>query len=112
MNNKLHVVSSKEVDDNDLVLPRFFIKLVGELFTERDCSVNSEEFLRCLELSMSLDYVEKLQVIEHLLKDLTDFQVTELMKVFEEEQAKFYELAVEHPDEIAHLTMKRRGAWE
>jgi len=59
-------------------------------------------FLSLLAGSISLTFTEKKRIIEAIPK-LSQFQVDELIKIFQEERGKFAELEKKHSDQIAEL---------
>jgi hypothetical protein len=69
--------------------------------------VDKELFAEYLANSLSLNIQEKRRVIK-AFPELSQWQVNELIKVFQEEKEKFKQLGEEHPEEIAILTQKCR----
>ncbi len=69
-------------------------------------SIDEEKFVNLLEGSLSLDRAEKQRVIDKM-PTLSQFQVDELTRVWEEEQINFTALEKDHPEDVALL--KRRA---
>lgn len=65
-------------------------------------SIQKKQFEELLSYSLSLNYEEKIRVID-ALPTLSRFQVDELMKVWMDEGKKFEELGEEHPEDIVKL---------
>ncbi len=63
---------------------------------------DEQKFATLLAGSISLTFNEKKKIIE-ALPQLSQFQVDELMKIFEEEQQKFTELEKKHAEQVAAL---------
>ncbi len=63
---------------------------------------DDKKFVSLLAGSISLTFTEKKKIIE-ALPQLSQFQVDELMKIFEEEQQKFTELEKKHAEQVAKL---------
>ncbi len=72
---------------------------------------NELYFLELLAGSISLTIDEKKKIIEAVPK-LSQYQIDELMKIFEEEKSKFAELAEKHADQINKLKAQHRSEWE
>lgn len=72
---------------------------------------DEQNFLQLLAGSISLTIGEKKRIIESIPK-LSQFQIDELMKIFEEEKGKFAELEKKHADQIAELETQHAGSWQ
>ena len=72
---------------------------------------DEKKFLELLAGSISLTITEKKRIIE-AIPQLSQFQIDELMKIFEEEKGKFAELEKKHADQIAELEKQHAGAWQ
>ncbi len=68
-------------------------------------------FLELLAGSISLTLNEKKRIID-AIPQLSQFQIDELMKIFEEEKGKFAELEKKHSDQIAELEKQHAGSWQ
>lgn len=68
-------------------------------------------FIGLLAGSISLTITEKKRIIE-AIPQLSQFQIDELMKIFEEEKGKFEELEKKHSDQIAELEKQHAGDWQ
>lgn len=72
---------------------------------------DEQKFLTLLASSISLTFSEKKKIVEAVEK-LSQFQVDELMKIFEEEQQKFTELEKKHAEQLAELEKQHAGSPE
>ena len=72
---------------------------------------DEKKFVELLAGSISLTITEKKRIIE-AIPQLSQFQIDELMKIFEEEKGKFAELEKKHADQIAELEKQHAGAWQ
>ena len=63
---------------------------------------DEKKFLNLLAGSISLTINEKKKIIQ-AIPQLSQFQIDELMKIFEEEKGKFAELEKKHANQIAEL---------
>lgn len=68
-------------------------------------------FIQLLAGSISLTIDEKKKIIEAIPK-LSQHQIDELIKIFEEEKRKFAELAEKHADQINKLKAQHASEWE
>jgi len=68
-------------------------------------------FLQLLAGSISLSKDEKKRIIESIPK-LSQYQIDELIKIFEEEKRKFSELDVKHKEQLRALEAKHAAEWE
>lgn len=102
---------SKHLDFIQNMLNRSLQKKMIDRFLPKDLTnFQKERFEILLEGSLSLDYREKLRVIQSL-PVLNYFQITELMKTFEEELDKFAGLKIEHPEDLERLERRRQQIW-
>jgi hypothetical protein len=69
------------------------------------------KFLELLAGSISLTINEKKNIIT-AIPQLSQFQIDELMKIFEEEKVKFTELEKKHAEQLAELEKKHAGSWQ
>ena len=72
---------------------------------------DDQKFVQLLAGSISLTINEKKKIIE-AVPQLSQFQIDELMKIFEEEKGKFAELEKKHADQIKELEEKHKGSWQ
>ena len=68
-------------------------------------------FLDLLEHSLSLNVFEKKRVID-AIPTLSQFQIDELIKVFEDEREEFKKLMASEAEAIKELVMKAREGWK
>lgn len=64
--------------------------------------VDERYFVELLAGSISLTYNEKVKILENFSK-LSQYQIDELIKIFEEEKGKFAELEKKHAEQIANF---------
>ncbi len=88
---------------NDNIAPRF---LVHPLTTFEEAY-----FMELLEHSLSLSTFEKKRVID-AIPSLSQFQVDELVKVFEDERVEFRKLMPTEGEIIKGLVVKAQNEWE
>lgn len=74
-------------------------------------SFDEQHFLRLLAGSISLSRVEKKRIIESIPK-LSQYQIDELINIFEEEKKKFAALDVKHQEQLKALEAKHSQEWE
>ncbi len=74
-------------------------------------SFDENYFLQLIAGSIALRIDEKEKIIDSIPK-LSQRQVDELMKIFEEEKDKFDELAAKYPDQIKQLRDKAKNDWK
>jgi hypothetical protein len=72
---------------------------------------DEQKFLSLLAGSISLTPKEKVRIVENIPK-LSQFQIDELIKIFEEEKGKFAELEKKHAEQLAELEKQHGGSWE
>ncbi|MBX9809139.1 hypothetical protein K2X92_01990 [Candidatus Gracilibacteria bacterium] len=88
---------------NDALLPRF---MVHPLTTFEE-----KVFMDLLEHSLSLSTFEKKRVID-AVPTLSQFQIDELVKVFEDERVEFRKLMPTEGEIIKGLLVKAQNEWE
>ena len=74
-------------------------------------SFDESKFLDLLEHSLSFSTFEKKRVIDSV-SNLSQFQVDELMKVFEDERVEFRKLVATEGEIIKGLVVKVQNEWE
>ncbi|MBT4937305.1 hypothetical protein HON22_05295 [Candidatus Peregrinibacteria bacterium] len=72
---------------------------------------DEQYFLKLLAGSISLSKDEKKRIIESIPK-LSQYQIDELIKIFEEEKRKFSELDTKHKEQLGALETKHSSEWE
>ncbi len=72
---------------------------------------DEQKFVMLLAGSISLTVTEKKRIID-AIPQLSQFQIDELIKIFEEEKDKFSELEKKHAEQIAELEKKHAGSWQ
>ncbi len=72
---------------------------------------DEKKFLELLAKSISLTKTEKQRIISSIPK-LSQYQIDELMRIFEEEQKKFTELNQKHEDQLKALEEKHKTDWD
>ena len=72
---------------------------------------DEKNFVELLAGSISLTMTEKKRIIE-AIPQLSQFQIDELMKIFEEEKAKFSELEKKHAEQVKELEKQHKGTPE
>lgn len=88
---------------NDKILERFLV----HPFTTFD----EKQFLDFLEHSLSLSTFEKKRVID-AIPTLSQFQIDELIKVFENERVDFRNLMATEGEVVKWLVIKAQNEWE
>jgi hypothetical protein len=71
---------------------------------------DEKKFLELLAKSISLTKTEKQRIIASIPK-LSQYQIDELMRIFEEEQRKFSELNKKHEDQLKAIEDKHKNDW-
>lgn len=71
---------------------------------------DEQKFLQLLAASISLTKTEKQRIITSIPK-LSQYQIDELIRIFEEEQKKFAELNAKHADQLKVLEEKHKNDW-
>jgi len=72
---------------------------------------DENRFVQLLAGSISLTVTEKKRIIE-AIPQLSQFQIDELIKIFDEEKGKFAELEKKHADQVKELEEKHKGSWQ
>lgn len=72
---------------------------------------NEVNFLDLLEHSLSLSVAEKKRVVD-AIPTLSQFQIDELHKVFEDEREEFKKLLAKEGDVIRDLVIKSKEGWD
>lgn len=86
-------------------------KIFLELIKNHPLTIfNEENFLELLEHSLSLNVYEKKRVID-AIPTLSQFQIDELVKVFEDEREEFKKLMWSEAEAIKDLVIKSREWW-
>lgn len=94
--------------DQELTNP----SIIAELVTNHPLTTFEEEnFLNLLEHSLSLNVFEKKRVID-AIPTLSQFQIDELVKVFEDEREEFKKLMATEAEAIKDLVTKSREWWK
>ena len=106
----------KETDNNSSYeFQSFGVEKLPDMSNFFNCysrlKVDKHYFSKLLSESFSLDIHEKLKVIERF-PTLSQFQIDELIRVFEEERVKFSQLAIENKEDIAKLQKRCLSDWK
>lgn len=72
---------------------------------------DEKSFVELLAGSISLTAGEKERIIT-AIPQLSQFQIDELIKIFQEEKGKFAELEKKHSDQIQQLEKEHAGSWQ
>lgn len=88
---------------NDSLLKKVIVHPITEF--------DEVKFLDLLEHSLSLSTFEKKRVIDSI-SQLSQFQIDELMKVFEDERVEFRKLVATEGEIIKWLVVKAQNEWE
>lgn len=78
---------------------------------EHETTVDDQLFLRLLAGSISLSIDEKKKIVENF-GSLSQYQVDELIKIFEEEKSKFAALDEKHKQQLRALEKQHAAAWD
>ncbi len=78
--------------------------------THPNTQFDEKKFLELLAKSISLTKTEKQRIITSMAK-LSQYQIDELMRIFEEEQKKFSELNQKHENQLRALEDKHKNDW-
>ncbi|MCT4655104.1 MAG: hypothetical protein N4A65_04770 [Cohaesibacter sp.] len=86
--------------DHDVAVDLFLDDFMGR----NPLATNEERrnFVSKLRSSLSLNATEK-QTVLRSFREFSQFQIDELLKVFEEEQVKFLDLQTQHPEDVVVL---------
>lgn len=85
--------------------------LVGKFMIHPLTTFAEESFMDLLEHSLSLSTFEKKRVID-AIPTLSQFQIDELIKVFEDERVEFRKLMPTEGEIIKWLVTKAQNEWE
>ena len=86
--------------------------MIAELISMHPLTEFDEaNFLELLEHSLSLNVYEKKRVID-AIPTLSQFQIDELVKVFEDEREEFKKLMSSEAEAIKELVVKARDWWK
>ena len=96
-------IPTRQKTSNDLMYQRF---LVHPLTT-----FDEKVFMDLLEHSLSLSTFEKKRVVD-AIPTLSQFQIDELIKVFEDERVEFRKLMPTEGNIIKWLVIKAQNEWE
>ena len=77
---------------------------------KHELKFDENNFLKLLAGSISLSKEEKKRIIDTVSK-LSQYQIDELVKIFEEEQRKFSELDTKHKEQLQVLEQKHAAEW-
>jgi hypothetical protein len=88
---------------NDQIIPKFLVHPLT--------SFEEKYFMELLEHSLSLSTFEKKRVID-AIPSLSQFQLDELVKVFEDERVEFRKLMPTEGEIIKWLVVKAQNEWE
>jgi len=78
---------------------------------KHELKFDEQYFLKLLAGSISLSKDEKKRIIESIPK-LSQYQIDELIKIFEEEKRKFSQLDVKHKEQLRALEKKSASEWD
>ena len=106
----------KDWEEEEVIVPIWEFWVSNDFHTrislpEHDTNVDEELFLWLLVWSISLSIEEKKKIVENFWS-LNQFQVDELIKIFEEEKAKFSALDVKHKEQLDKLQKQHLQAWD
>ncbi len=102
-NNEQNAQTPRQKTSNESLLKRVSVHpLTG---------FDEAKFLDLLEHSLSLSTFEKKRVIDSV-SNLSQFQIDELMKVFEDERVEFRKLVATEGEIIKGLVVKAQNEWE
>ncbi|RAL55293.1 hypothetical protein BLM37_03490 [Candidatus Gracilibacteria bacterium GN02-873] len=102
-NNEQNAQTPRQKTSNENLLKRVSVHPLT--------SFDEAKFLDLLEHSLSLSTFEKKRVIDSV-SNLSQFQVDELMKVFEDERVEFRKLVATEGEIIKGLVVKAQNEWE
>ncbi len=74
-------------------------------------SIDTDRFLKLLAQSISLSKAEKLRIINSF-PSLSDFQINELIRIFQDEEQEFAKLPEKNVPELERLAKKHALDWE
>lgn len=102
-NNEQNAQTPRQKTSNENLLKRVSVHPLT--------SFDEAKFLDLLEHSLSLLTFEKKRVIDSV-SNLSQFQIDELMKVFEDERVEFRKLVATEGEIIKGLVVKAQNEWE
>ena len=102
-NNEQKTQTPRQKTSNEILLKRVSVHPLT--------SFDEAKFLDLLEHSLSLSTFEKKRVIDSV-SNLSQFQIDELMKVFEDERVEFRKLVATEGEIIKGLVVKAQNEWE
>jgi hypothetical protein len=102
-NNEQNAQTPRQKTSNENLLKRVSVHPLT--------SFDEAKFLDLLEHSLSLSTFEKKRVIDSV-SNLSQFQIDELMKVFEDERVEFRKLVATEGEIIKGLVVKAQNEWE
>lgn len=102
-NNEQNAQTPRQKTSNENLLKRVSVHPLT--------SFDESKFLDLLEHSLSLSTFEKKRVIDSV-SNLSQFQIDELMKVFEDERVEFRKLVATEGEIIKGLVVKAQNEWE
>ncbi len=102
-NNEQNAQTPRQKTSNENLLKRVSVHPLT--------SFDEVKFLDLLEHSLSLSTFEKKRVIDSV-SNLSQFQIDELMKVFEDERVEFRKLVATEGEIIKGLVVKAQNEWE
>lgn len=102
-NNEQNAQTPRQKTSNENLLKRVSVHPLT--------SFDETKFLDLLEHSLSLSTFEKKRVIDSV-SNLSQFQIDELMKVFEDERVEFRKLVATEGEIIKGLVVKAQNEWE
>jgi len=85
--------------------------LIGKFMVHPLTTFEEKNFIDLLEHSLSLSTFEKKRVID-AIPTLSQFQIDELVKVFEDERVEFRKLMPTEGEIIKGLVIKAQNEWE
>ncbi len=110
------VVVQPVTEEEKPVVPIGSFGIEGEFKTnivlsKHKLNFDENRFLQLLAWSISLSKAEKKKIIQSIPK-LSQYQIDELMKIFEEEKSKFSSLDQKHKEQLRALESKHSADWE
>ena len=103
-------------EEEEVVVPIWEFWVANDFKTkvslpEHETTVDETYFLSLLIWSISLSIEEKRKIVDNFWA-LNQFQVDELIKIFEEEKSKFSALDVKHKEQLDKLQKQHLQAWD
>jgi len=108
--------NNSQKDEEEVIVPIWEFWVWNNFKTriglpEHETEVDENYFLWLLVWSISLSIEEKKKIVENFWS-LNQFQVDELIKIFEEEKSKFAALDIKHKEQLDKLQKEHKSAWE